>query len=179
MDLYTVLRRFSAAEATEECDKIYALLGMCRDGFSNFFPDLSYKHPIGEIIRNTASYLYSIPPEDLPAFPYATIGEFLSDLHKLSTSIPEQLVHSSRNHSLKSFVEKSGLPITDNFLKGIAKDDTNGQHLMKIVLEHPERELPITQQVLLDVAKNQKYGKPMMERSFSRSGPVKFTLLRA
>ncbi|KAI2472423.1 HET-domain-containing protein [Annulohypoxylon bovei var. microspora] len=57
-DLYSLLRKFSGAEAQEERDKVYALLGMCRNrkGKDDLIPN--YLNPIGDVICDTISYIW-------------------------------------------------------------------------------------------------------------------------
>lgn len=52
-DLYSLLRTFPSAKATEERDKIYALLGMCTDMTSNTILKADYVQPIEGVIRDT------------------------------------------------------------------------------------------------------------------------------
>lgn len=170
LDLYTMLRKFSAAEATEERDKIFALLGMCKDGSSNSFPVPSYEQPIHEIILSTASYIYSIPPDHLPPLTYTTIGWFLSDFDHLNTSIPLQLVESGRIQSLKSFIENSVAPLTEVLLKRIVRTKTNGKELVDHVLQKREAEVQITGEIVEEVLRNEDEGKAVME-SLLRNRP--------
>lgn len=56
-DLCTLLRRFKASKATDERDKIYALLGMSSNPSDMQSIDIDYQRPIDRVINEVVTYL--------------------------------------------------------------------------------------------------------------------------
>ncbi|KAF1979874.1 HET-domain-containing protein, partial [Bimuria novae-zelandiae CBS 107.79] len=56
-DLCTLLRRFQASKATDERDKIYALLDMSSDPLDTQSIDIDYKKPTHQVIHQAVTYL--------------------------------------------------------------------------------------------------------------------------
>jgi len=56
-DLYTLLRRFPASKATDERDKIYALLGMSSNPLDTRSIDIDYQKPTYQVIHQAITYL--------------------------------------------------------------------------------------------------------------------------
>jgi ankyrin repeat protein len=56
-DLCTLLRRFQASKATDERDKIYALLGMSSDPLDTQSIDIDYKRPTHHVIHQAVTHL--------------------------------------------------------------------------------------------------------------------------
>ena len=56
-DLCTLLRRFPASRATDERDKIYALLGMSSDPSDTQSIDIDYKKPTHQVIHQAVTHL--------------------------------------------------------------------------------------------------------------------------
>ncbi|KAF1974881.1 HET-domain-containing protein [Bimuria novae-zelandiae CBS 107.79] len=56
-DLCTLLRRFQASKATDERDKIYALLGMSSDPLDTQSIDIDYKKPTHQVIHQAVTHL--------------------------------------------------------------------------------------------------------------------------
>lgn len=89
-DLHTLLVKFAASEATDERDKIYALLGISSDAHNSkvLFPD--YGKKTQQVIHDTWSYLLSRLISDRPLpdhlFPSLSMNEFLP----LLTNLPER-----------------------------------------------------------------------------------------
>jgi hypothetical protein len=61
-DLYTLLRKFQASKATNERDKIYALLGMSSDPSDIQGIDIDYEKPIHQVIHQAVAYLLCSTP---------------------------------------------------------------------------------------------------------------------
>ncbi|KAI4860616.1 heterokaryon incompatibility protein-domain-containing protein [Hypoxylon rubiginosum] len=67
-DLYSLLQKFSKAEAQDDRDKVYALLGLCRDSeASRFVPD--YEKTVQEVIHQTISHIYPHSRLNMPECP--------------------------------------------------------------------------------------------------------------
>jgi ankyrin repeat protein len=61
-DLYTLLRKFRAIKATDERDKIYALLGMSSDPSDIQGIDINYEKPTHQVIHRAVAYLLCSTP---------------------------------------------------------------------------------------------------------------------
>lgn len=68
-DLRTLLAKFQNCEATDERDKVYALLGISSDAsLGNVFPP-NYEKPMQEVVQNTISFLLFGELVDLATHP--------------------------------------------------------------------------------------------------------------
>jgi hypothetical protein len=61
-DLCTLLRRFQTSKATDERDKIYALLGMSSDPLDTQNIDIDYKKPTHQVVHQAVTYLLQTTP---------------------------------------------------------------------------------------------------------------------
>jgi ankyrin repeat protein len=61
-DLYTLLRKFQASKATDERDKIYALLGMSSNPLDMQSIDIDYQKPTHQVIHQAISHLLRSTP---------------------------------------------------------------------------------------------------------------------
>ncbi|KAF1949567.1 HET-domain-containing protein [Byssothecium circinans] len=61
-DLCTLLRRFPASKATDERDKIYALLGMSSEPLDTQSIDIDYQKPTHQVIHRAVTYLLHSTP---------------------------------------------------------------------------------------------------------------------
>lgn len=166
-DLYTLLKKFSRAEATVERDKIYALLGMCQDGSSNDFLLPSYKQSISEVIDSTAFYIYSLPSEFLPELAYTTISEFLSNIYVLDEMILRHLASSGNIDVLKEFLDNNQtVAVTDRLLAHIAQNEDNGEELMHLLFKQREQEVHFMEPILMCIARNKTHGKNLLDLAF-------------
>ncbi|KAI1195848.1 ankyrin repeat-containing domain protein [Nemania serpens] len=86
-DLYSILRQFRNAKATDERDRIFALFGLCIDTQANDFPKVDYTKSIMEVIRDTVSYICRCDLKDEVHVPYATLYHFMEDLDSLEDTM--------------------------------------------------------------------------------------------
>lgn len=86
-DLFSLLRMFSTAEATEERDKIYALLGLCSDATSSTTLRTNYNGTIRDVIRSTISHMSRCDLHRLSEVPYDGINEFFDDLQSFGSML--------------------------------------------------------------------------------------------
>jgi hypothetical protein len=61
-DLYTLLRRFPASRATDERDKIYALLGMSSNPSDTHSINIDYQKPTHQVIHQAVTHLLCSTP---------------------------------------------------------------------------------------------------------------------
>lgn len=88
-DLYSLISRFADVEATEERDKIYALLGMSIDhpSSSGTVLRVDYSSSIQDVIRDTISHICHCNMRVDPALPFSTMSQFLDgikDIHNFT-----------------------------------------------------------------------------------------------
>ncbi|KAK1831424.1 HET-domain-containing protein [Podospora conica] len=78
-DLQTLLVKFQASEATDERDKVYALLGISSDAsLRNAFPP-DYEKPMHKVMQNTISFVLFRRLVDLDAYPLPVLE--MPDIH--------------------------------------------------------------------------------------------------
>lgn len=85
-DLQTLLLKFAASEATDERDKIYALLGICSDAYNSKELVPNYAKDVQQLIHDTWSYILfnEILEPSVHGFPKCNMVEFLQILGHLS-----------------------------------------------------------------------------------------------
>ncbi|KAH7390279.1 ankyrin repeat-containing domain protein [Cadophora sp. MPI-SDFR-AT-0126] len=76
-DLCALLRRFPASKATDERDKIYALLGMSSDPLDTQSIDIDYEKPTHQVIHRAVTYLLRSTP--------ASVHEILNLMYHFET----------------------------------------------------------------------------------------------
>lgn len=87
-DLYNLLRKFRACEATDERDRIFALLGMSTDAYNTPFLQANYEKYSSEVVRNTISFLLSpLSLGEDGTFPNWGIQELLQKLDSLANEL--------------------------------------------------------------------------------------------
>lgn len=98
-DLHTLLVKFNASEATDERDKIYALLGISSDARNSkqLLPD--YHKSTQQLIHDTWSYLLfnEILDPSLHGFPCLSMEEFIQILRQLPKWTAEWSLREGRD----------------------------------------------------------------------------------
>ncbi|KAH8886795.1 ankyrin [Thozetella sp. PMI_491] len=164
-DLYSLLKRFRAAEATNPIDRIFALLGLCSKsaGHGQLRPD--YSKSIGDIIRAVISHICFCDIDSVPEklCSYNTIDGFLSELETLDTRLLEHLVESSDYPSIQKFLPQrkqniQNFAITEKTLLGIAKSTDFGIDLMRTMVQICREQIIFTEEVVVALAENRATG---------------------
>lgn len=98
-DLQTLLLKFAASEATDERDKIYALLGISSDAYNSKELVPSYLKDTQQLIHDTWSYILfnEVLDPSLHGFPKLNMIEFLGILQRLSEWTLEWFLHGGRD----------------------------------------------------------------------------------
>jgi hypothetical protein len=68
-DLWTLLHKFQTSEATDERDRVYALLGISSDASLGNALSPDYEKPMREVVRTTISFLLWGEPVDFHIYP--------------------------------------------------------------------------------------------------------------
>jgi hypothetical protein len=81
-DLYTMLVKFSKSEATDQRDRIYALLGISSDACDTDFLKANYEKNLQDVIFNTVLFLLNFNELNTPICSFFdwTLPEFLGNL---------------------------------------------------------------------------------------------------
>lgn len=108
-DLHTLMVKFAASEATDQRDKIYALLGISSDACDNkaFPPD--YEKPFTELLRDTAQFLIlgTMSGDHEYRVPAVTLTELIQDIGRV------------RREAAQWAMENLETPAFEQFLKSI------------------------------------------------------------
>ncbi|ROV96494.1 hypothetical protein VSDG_05409 [Cytospora chrysosperma] len=99
-DLQTLLLKFAASEATDERDKIYALLGISSDAYNSKELVPNYVKDVQQLIHDTWSYILfkEVLDPSLHGFPKLNIIEFLQILDRLPQWTLKWSLHEGRDH---------------------------------------------------------------------------------
>lgn len=79
----TLLRKFQASKATDERDKIYALLGMCPDPLDTKNLIIDYRRPTSQVVHEAITYLLQ-SKQTISSNPF-TIHEILKLMSSFAT----------------------------------------------------------------------------------------------
>ncbi|KAI6084561.1 ankyrin [Hypoxylon rubiginosum] len=104
-DLYSLLSRFSRAEAQDERDKIYALLGLCTDSEDDLTIIPDYEMAIEVVIRQTVSRMCFCDIYGITKLPYTTMAHFSAELSNLYSVVLRCLIDSGFTTSMRSSLE--------------------------------------------------------------------------
>jgi hypothetical protein len=92
-DLYTLLHKFSNAQAQDERDNIYALIGMCTDRGVGGALVADYEKSTVEVIKDTISDM-CLEGNRFEGVLFSNISEFLSSLETLHDKLLQLLLSS-------------------------------------------------------------------------------------
>ncbi|KAI1118674.1 ankyrin repeat-containing domain protein [Nemania sp. NC0429] len=141
-DLYSILRQFRAAKATDERDRIFALFGLCIDTQAEAFPKVDYTKSIMEVIRDTVSYLCHCDLRDELQIPYTTLHRFLEDLDSLQETMVLHFFKIEDGTSALSLLQHAGgrVKITWEMLRVAADDKWHDERIAEQLLQQENAE---------------------------------------
>ncbi|KAI0163271.1 heterokaryon incompatibility protein-domain-containing protein [Pestalotiopsis sp. NC0098] len=122
-DLLSLLRRFRHAEATQNHDKIFALLGMCMDGRGHGTVTVDYEKKEDLVIREVVSYISFCEKDDVEDF-CSTIKSVKNLLGRVDSLLQDLLVHLAIRKRLKGlrsllWYRRDESLITESILKAM------------------------------------------------------------
>lgn len=136
IQLYDLLQRFRHAKATEQKDKIYALLGMVdfENSKSIILPDYSMSQK--DLMRVVLAHLCFCEPSSVPEPPYDTIDEFLADLDPIDNDILKKIFETSLELDLESLLSYGSRYITidRSLIEAASRNKIKGDKMAKILL---------------------------------------------
>ena len=142
--LYDLLQRFQHAKATDQRDKIYALLGMVdfRYSKSTILPDysMSQKDLMRAVIANLCFCESSSVPEPL----YNTIDEFLANLDLIDNNILKEIFETSLEIDLASLLRHGSryIRIDHSLVEAASRNKTKGDEMAEILFSARRGSLP-------------------------------------
>lgn len=145
-DLYSILRQFRNAKATDERDRIFALFGLCIDTQANDFPKVDYTKSIMEVIRDTVSYICRCDLKDEVHVPYATLYHFMEDLDSLEdTMILHLLKLADATNALRLLQHAGGrIKVTSEMLHKAANNRLQEKGIIELLLQQQNAETLIS-----------------------------------
>ncbi|KAI1166694.1 ankyrin repeat-containing domain protein [Nemania serpens] len=141
-DLYSILRQFRDAKATDERDNIYALLGLCIDAQVNGFPKADYTKSTMEVIRDTVSYICHCDLRDEVQVPYTTLHQFLDDLDCLEDTMILHLLKLADATNVLSLLHHAGgrINTTLEMLRKAANNKLQEKRILELLLQQHNAE---------------------------------------
>ncbi|KAH6698454.1 heterokaryon incompatibility protein-domain-containing protein [Leptodontidium sp. MPI-SDFR-AT-0119] len=133
--LYDLLQRFRFSKATDQRDKIYALLGIV--GFeppkSIILPDYSMSQK--DLMRAVLAHLCFCEPSSVPEPPYETIDEFLANLDPIDNDILKKMFETSRDIDLVSLLRHGShyISIDRSLVEAAGRNKTKGDEMAKLL----------------------------------------------
>lgn len=133
--LHDILQRFQHVKATDQRDKIYALLGMVDFAYSKqILPDysMSQKDLMRTVIANLCFCELSSVPEHL----YSTINEFLANLDPIDNGILKKIFETSLEIDLASLLRHGSryIRIDRSLVEAASRNKAKGDEMVEILL---------------------------------------------
>jgi Heterokaryon incompatibility protein (HET) len=133
--LYDLLRQFQHAKATDQRDKIYALLGMVdfRDSKSIILADYSMSQK--DLMRAVIANLCFCEPSSVPEPPYDTIDEFLAHLDPIDNEILKKILETSMEIDLASLLRHGSryIRVDRSLVEAAGRNKTKGDEMVEII----------------------------------------------
>ncbi|KAI0889650.1 ankyrin repeat-containing domain protein [Annulohypoxylon maeteangense] len=135
-DFYSLLQRFSMAEAQDERDKVYALLGMCTCAEADkLIPN--YSNSVEEVIRDTILCIWHYDIRNLPRYPYTRMDRFLADLNKLDGLVLAWFIKSGDIDGILYHIHYRGhrISITGDAVTDILESECLREQIIEALLQ--------------------------------------------
>jgi ankyrin repeat protein len=158
-DLYNLLLKFSESEASDQRDKVYALLGISSDAFDTDSLRPDYTKDLQEVIRDTCLFLFG--PSGVS---YNTMSKLSEDLTSRNSISFLKLVERSDRRAVEHFLMRRGLeiPLSEDMIKGAVGNEENGRDIMSVLFEKRGSEVKVTEGVIKAAAANTKSGRAVI-----------------
>ncbi|KAK0648420.1 heterokaryon incompatibility protein-domain-containing protein [Cercophora newfieldiana] len=106
-DLHTLMVKFVASEATDQRDKIYALLGISSDAFDNSAFPPNYEKSFADLLRDTARFLIfgTVSGATEYKLPAITMTELIQDIGRVRRDAAQWAVEKLDPASLSQFLK--------------------------------------------------------------------------
>lgn len=166
-DLYNLLLKFKESEASDQRDKVYALLGISSDARDTDSLRPDYTKDLKKVIHDTSSFLFG--PSDVS---YNTMSQFVRDLTSRSVAYFLELAKMSDRSKVERFLKRRGLevPLSEDVVKAAAANEENGQEIMSCLLQQRGHEILLTEEVIKAALGNKKNGLKIMKFLFQERG---------
>jgi ankyrin repeat protein len=155
-DLYNLLLKFSGSEASDQRDKVYALLGISSDASDTDSLRPDYTKDVQEVIRDTSLFLFG--PSNIS---HDTMSTLLENLTSRNNTSFLELVKESDTKAVENFLMRRGLevPLSEDVIKGTVQNEENGRDIMGLLLEKRGSEVNVTEGVIKAAAENARSGR--------------------
>jgi hypothetical protein len=159
-DLYNLLLKFKESEASDQRDKVYALLGISSDARDTDSLRPDYTKDLKKVIHDTSSFLFG--PSDVS---YDTMSQFVRDLTSRSIAYFLELAKTSDRSEVEHFLKRRGLevPLPEDVVKAAAANEENGQEIMGCLFQQRGHEILLTEEVIKAAIGNKKNGLKIMK----------------
>ncbi|TRX90855.1 hypothetical protein FHL15_008259 [Xylaria flabelliformis] len=144
-DLYSNLRQFRYAKATDERDKIFALFGLCTDTQRKGFPKADYTKSAREIIRDAVSYICHCDLRDTVNVPFVTISDLLQRLDSIEDTTLSHLLDSSDTTNARSLLQhtRGSINVTLKMMQNAADNTMQENGIMELLVQQPSAKTAI------------------------------------
>jgi ankyrin repeat protein len=154
-DLYTLLDKFRASEATNAHDKIYALLSISSNVDDPCFPKANYEENIQDVIFNTSLFLLKLNGLKSSVYRFFdwTLPEFLERLNVLAAVVLLYAANAGHEAIVKRLLEaKAGTDSRDTFNRSplLLAAENGHEAVVKLLLE-----------AKADIDSSDDYGRPL------------------
>lgn len=163
-DLYALMKRFGASEASEDRDHIYALLGMCTDTGL----EVDYSARTDHVIRQTIAHIYRLPLDLITTIEprLETVKSFRSQIQSIGNELLEQVVKRGFIDTIPGLIQQGrDISVTSNVLLQVAGDGGDGAKMLELLLQQ-EVTKDITTEALKQAMQNRSVGKKAWDLIF-------------
>ncbi|KAJ1328952.1 HET domain-containing protein [Microdochium nivale] len=174
--LFKLLQKFRKSEASEERDKIYALLGLYDSPPENTLV-VDYTQSEAEVVRHAIAHICMCSASCLGENIASTITLFLDSLSTLHQKVLSHLVQTNREETVPSIIslfqemDNRQLPMTisPTMLLDSVHNQYYGAVITELLLERGPN-FPLTEEILAAVINNPSQGQATMKRLVDSRG---------
>lgn len=139
-DLYNLLRRFKQAKATQNHDRIFALLSMCTAGKGHGTITVDYEKSQDVLISEVVAYISFCEKEDLAGFcrTFYDMGNFLGRVDSLLQDLVVHMATTTRLAGLRSLLSnrKDEVLVTESIVEVVICNSNTEPATLDFLLAH-------------------------------------------
>ncbi|KAJ9604371.1 hypothetical protein H2200_011205 [Cladophialophora chaetospira] len=142
-DLHTLLAKFGSSQATDQRDKVYALLGISSDAADTDILQVDYSKSFTQVLRDTVSFLLfrEILDHSLYRFPAWSLFDIAQDLNKLRRDLFDWAVVEGQIFMLHQLRHNHNIKFEDRPKHVFQHSATRGQELFRQAIAKGDEEV--------------------------------------
>lgn len=163
-DLFGIIQKFRYSESTLDCDRIYALRGLCTFRDDKTFLGVDYKQSIQHVINDAISHIFMCDRHALPDSLYSSMGAFLNDLESMHLRVLIALLKSENIDGVRNILKRysTSIKISPLMLNHAVSGIHHGQALTELLLEFCQGPIEISESIITTACENRLHGSAVI-----------------